>query len=217
MPAHPLPLEPKQERSHATRRRLLDAAVDELVERGYTRLTTSGVARRAGVSRGALEHHFPTKDVFVAAAIRHLAESQREEVREHVTAARRGRMRVERALDVMFDQYRGRLFAAILDLSFAARGEPQLHDLVVAAERTINRDMHAWPNEIFEPAVRASAGFAGRWAMALSTMRGLAVLALLDHPPAAIDRQWRETRRELVRLLLTENVRGPASARRSLS
>ena len=44
--------EPKQERAHRTRQRLLDAAVEELVEHGYANVTTEGVARRAKMSQG---------------------------------------------------------------------------------------------------------------------------------------------------------------------
>ena len=49
------------ERTASTRAALLAATVDSLVERGYRGTTTSDVARRAGVSYGALLHHYPTK------------------------------------------------------------------------------------------------------------------------------------------------------------
>ena len=42
---------------------------------------------------------------------------------------------------------------------------------------------------------------AQRWATALSTIRGVALLRLLGHPPAAVERQWAATRRHLLALL----------------
>ncbi len=51
----------QEERSAETRRRLLDATVACLFERGYAGTTTTELARRAGVSRGAQMHHFPKK------------------------------------------------------------------------------------------------------------------------------------------------------------
>ena len=45
------------ERTATTRAALLAATVDVLVERGYRATTTQDVARRAGVSYGALLHH----------------------------------------------------------------------------------------------------------------------------------------------------------------
>src|ERR1700682_1902920 len=49
------------ERSATTRDALLDATIACLVEDGYANTTTSRVAERAGVSRGAHLHHFQTR------------------------------------------------------------------------------------------------------------------------------------------------------------
>src|SRR3954468_6954146 len=97
--------EPKQARGHATRRRLLDAAVEELIEHGYLGLTTPGVARRAGVSRGAQQNYFPLKTTLVAEAVRHLALRQRDELHERVAEVPGGRARVQTGLDILFEQY----------------------------------------------------------------------------------------------------------------
>ena len=43
----------------ATRHRILDAATDLLIADGYSSLTAQSVQTAAGVSRGALLHHFP--------------------------------------------------------------------------------------------------------------------------------------------------------------
>ena len=64
----------QQDRSRATQRRLLDATVDCLVEVGWAGTTTTLVAERAGVSRGAQLHHYPTKAALVVAAVEHLVE-----------------------------------------------------------------------------------------------------------------------------------------------
>ena len=52
-----------------TRQRLLDAAVTSLIERGVARTTTLEVQRRAGASRGALLHHFPSHAALLSATI----------------------------------------------------------------------------------------------------------------------------------------------------
>jgi AcrR family transcriptional regulator len=62
------------QRRDEMRRVLLDAAVDSLVEHGFAGTTTLEVQRRAGVSRGALLHHFPSKAELLVATIGHLAE-----------------------------------------------------------------------------------------------------------------------------------------------
>ncbi|XVQ08065.1 TetR family transcriptional regulator [Spirillospora sp. CA-255316] len=72
---------PRQRRWERTRAALLQAAVDSLVEDGYAETTLQRVQSRAGVSRGALLHHFASKGALLVAAIHHLAERQVEHVR----------------------------------------------------------------------------------------------------------------------------------------
>src|SRR6186713_75372 len=71
----------QQQRRDETRRALLDAAVESLIEVGFARTTTLEVQRRAEVSRGALLHHFPSKAELLVAAIAHLAEMRAIELK----------------------------------------------------------------------------------------------------------------------------------------
>lgn len=57
------------ERSSATQAAVLEAALAVMLERGYLGLRIAEVARRAGVSRGALMHHFPTRNELATRAI----------------------------------------------------------------------------------------------------------------------------------------------------
>ena len=58
------------------RQRLLDATVECLVEHGWSGTSTTLVSQRAGVSRGAQLHHFPTKADLVLAAVEHLSDAR---------------------------------------------------------------------------------------------------------------------------------------------
>src|SRR4051812_37931807 len=71
----------QQQRREETRRALLDAAVQSLIEVGFARTTTLEVQRRADVSRGALLHHFPSKAELLVAAVDHLAEMRAREMK----------------------------------------------------------------------------------------------------------------------------------------
>src|SRR5512139_3046839 len=62
----------QEERSAATQRALLDAAVECLIDGGHQGFSTTVVADRAGVSRGAQLHHFPTRASLVSAALAHV-------------------------------------------------------------------------------------------------------------------------------------------------
>jgi len=193
--------EPKQARSQATRRKLLDAAVDELVEFGYAKVTTQGVAARAGVSRGAQQHHFPTKAVLVSEAIRHLAGLQLEEIRARTDQVGSGRARVERILDVLFDLYSGTLFAAMIELTLAARADDELASAVAPVERDVSRRINAQVTEVFGDGVVEHPDFDKRLRQTIATVRGLALLGFLGHPPRTIAAQWQFTRADLARML----------------
>src|SRR5690606_17333366 len=62
----------QQTKSERTRKAILDAAVDCFYELGYFNTTTEHIARKAGVSRGAMLHHFATRAELIAAAVEHL-------------------------------------------------------------------------------------------------------------------------------------------------
>ena len=194
-------VEPKQARAQETLRRLLSAAVDELLEGGYAGLSTSGVARRAGVSRGAQQNYFPHKQTLVMEAVRHLGRLQRDEVRSRVDAVPGGRERVQMGLDALFEAYSGPLFAAAVELSLAARNDPELREVMTAEEDATARAMQEVASVIFGNGFPGTREEAQRWATALSAIRGLALLKLLGHPAEAVDRQWGATRRQLLELL----------------
>ncbi|MEM9782719.1 MAG: TetR/AcrR family transcriptional regulator [Pseudomonadota bacterium] len=61
----------QEERSRETIDRLRAAVLSVIAERGYVGCSTTEVARRAGVSRGALLHHFPRKVDLIADAAAH--------------------------------------------------------------------------------------------------------------------------------------------------
>src|SRR5205823_12845827 len=76
------PRRAQAERRAETRGRLLDATLECLAELGYAGTTATEVVRRAGLSRGAQVHHFPTKAELVVAAVEHLFQRRHEEFRQ---------------------------------------------------------------------------------------------------------------------------------------
>ncbi|MFJ8075492.1 TetR/AcrR family transcriptional regulator [Streptomyces sp. NPDC096176] len=132
----PTPKSPKQDRSRATRQRLLEAAVACLAEVGWAGSTVSVVAERAGVSRGAAQHHFPTREDLFTAAVEYVAEERSQALRELPS---RGRAAVVAAL---VDLYTGPLFRAALHLWVAASNEEQLRPRVTELEAKVGRETH---------------------------------------------------------------------------
>lgn len=134
--------EPAQERSRTTRRRLLDAAVECLAELGWSGSTIAIVAQRAGVSRGAAQHHFPTRDEMYTAAIRHVAETRITELRDAVRRLPKGEARTEALVELLVDLYAGPSFRAALQLWVQASTDERLRERVVPLEEHVGWVAH---------------------------------------------------------------------------
>ena len=73
--------EPQQDRSRATRRRLLESTIELLAHSGWARATVAEVAAHAGVSRGAAQHHYPTREDLITGALEYMFDGLMDEVR----------------------------------------------------------------------------------------------------------------------------------------
>ncbi|GAA1277094.1 TetR/AcrR family transcriptional regulator [Saccharothrix xinjiangensis] len=159
------------DRSRETRRRLMEATVACLVELGWSGTTTTVVAERAGVSRGAQLHHFRTRGELVAAAVEHLGAESVQHLGER--ARETGRTTVA-VVELIADFYASDLFTAALELWVAARTDPDLRTVVVPLEARLGRETHRLAVELLgadegEPGVREAVQ------ITLDLVRGLAL------------------------------------------
>lgn len=122
------PRRTQAERRAETRARLLDATLECLAEVGYAGTTTTEVVGRAGLSRGAQVHHFPTKAELVVAAVEHLFQRRHEEFR---AAFADRECTLDAALDLLWEMFQGPTFAAWLELVVAGRTDPELRAEVI--------------------------------------------------------------------------------------
>jgi AcrR family transcriptional regulator len=172
-----------QERSVATRAALLDAAIGCLVDLGYAATTTTEIARRAGVSRGAQLHHFPTKAELLATAVDHLVERRRVEFLEAFDAIDPAADRLDTALDLLWSLFQGPAFVAWTELWVAARTDPGLAATVLAVERRFTEQT----TEMFRTLLPGEGGAGsplediGR-DLAFAVMQGVAFQRLFPHP-----------------------------------
>ncbi|WP_127784237.1 TetR/AcrR family transcriptional regulator [Rhodococcus sp. X156] len=179
----------QSERTATTRAKLLDATLESLVELGYARTTTPGIAARAGLSRGAQLHHFPTKESLVVAAVEHLARKREAEIRAELG----GHHDRGRALELLADAFDGPLFLAALELWVAARTDPALRAALLPLEREVAEALTALGAELLEvPADAATIE------LTIELVRGLGMSVLFNSPATAQRRRqrllaaWRE-------------------------
>ena len=133
---------PQADRTRAMRARLLEATVELLVERGFAGTSTTLVSERAGVSRGAQLHHFPTKNDLVVAAVEHLTELRGEELARAVARLPRGKRRTRAVVQMLGDHFTSPVFTAALELWVAARTDPALLAAVEPLEQRVGRETH---------------------------------------------------------------------------
>src|ERR1700691_416508 len=106
----------QDEKTAETRRRLLDAAIACLIERGYANTTTSEIAERAGLSRGAQLYHFPKKEELLTSAVEHLFSLMLNELKEKISRLTNENDRRAVAIDLMWEIANGRLSTAWIEL-----------------------------------------------------------------------------------------------------
>lgn len=118
-----------------------------LAELGWAGTTTTEVSQRAGVSRGAQLHHFPSKQDLVVAAVGHLTQIRRDEL-AHAVESLPAQGRTRAVLDVLGAQFTGPVFFAALELWVAARTDPELLKAVAPLERRVGRETHKYALEL---------------------------------------------------------------------
>jgi len=135
--------EPQQDRSRATRARLLTSAVTCLAELGWSGATVAVIAEHAGVSRGATQHYFPTREDLFTAALEHMAEQRLAEIRSEAARLPAGSVgRTRDVVSLLVRMYTGPLFRAALQVWAAASASEFLRGLIVPLEARLGREAH---------------------------------------------------------------------------
>jgi AcrR family transcriptional regulator len=186
------------ERRSATRKALLEAAIACLVDEGYTHTTTRRVAERAGVSRGALHHHFPGRSELLSEAVR----NHREQIAQEMLAqgppeASSPEARLEQLLDRVWAMRKGPLFQAYGELLLAARTDPELRARLVEVQHELAA-LNAAATAVLFPEVGDQPGFMQVVDTAQAAIRGLALVGILDEEEAG--RAWPVTRAHILEL-----------------
>lgn len=195
----------REQRTSDSRQQILDAAVDCLVESGYAHTTTLTIQARAGVSRGRLLHHFPSKETLLVAAAQHLAAtrfaSEGLAVAELPAAEEDPDARIDRVVDEMWSTYRQPYFWASVELWTAARTDPALAAALLPAERRLGAAIRQTVDGVFEHYLE-SENYPTVREILLTSMRGVAMTYAFDPRDHATDphlAQWKHLARTLLR------------------
>ncbi len=177
----------QQQRRDETRRALLDAAVESLIEVGFARTTTLEVQRRAEVSRGALLHHFPSKAELLVAAVDHLAEMRAAELKGLASQLPSGN-RTDAVLDLLWQCFSGTFFQVTMELRTAARTDAELRPVLIVAEKQLRERIFAQVRSLFgKDSVAEHPGLERALDLTLQLMIGAAMSSVLHTQERRLD------------------------------
>jgi AcrR family transcriptional regulator len=183
------------QRRNETQRKILDTAIAILRAKGYAGLRTVDVADLAGVSRGALTHHFPSKELLVAGALQDVfvRAAQQGLTRAH------GRPTVEQAVEALLDDYQDFYFSGFFLIAIELTTASGSDSEIAEKAREISTSNRA-PVEAAWTKALTESGMPKKSAKDIvlltgSIVRGLAVRKLLKDDPPSFKRQltlWRQ-------------------------
>jgi AcrR family transcriptional regulator len=179
----------RAEQRAITRRALLDATAQCLVEEGYAGLTTRNVAERAGVAQSTFMHYFPTRDAFLIEAVEHVALRLLDDALDHIDlqALRTPRHR-EQVLDEAWREFTSLEALAAAQLWAAAWTEPELAATLKALEDRLDSIIAAAASTLF-PDQSEDPRFPALVDLAISLIRGL-VDAIPIQGREAVNARW---------------------------
>jgi len=161
----------QEDRSAATRLQLIEATISSLIDRGYARTTTVEICRRAGVTRGALLHHFEDlADVF-AATLLHVYERLRASADARDEKPVSGRALV----DGLWAHFSRPEYKAVIELWLAARNEPELRKAIEPAILQIRDLADPRLNPRLAKRLGRSAAAVSLYRLTLESMIGMAL------------------------------------------
>lgn len=177
----------QQQRSLVTQDKILDAAVQALVDFGYAGASTLRIQEMAGVSRGRLLHQFPNRDALLVAAVQHLAEARVGAMDHRTTWPSALPERIDAAVDLMWTTYQQDYFWAATELWLAARHNAELREALLPEERRLYKKIRAATDGFFGAPLNQRATYPHTREVINTSMRGVAMTYAFDRRRAGRD------------------------------
>jgi AcrR family transcriptional regulator len=203
----------QEERTSATRARLVEATLDLLLSKGYAGTTTVDIAARAGLTRGALAHHYAGKDELVVEAFdRHLT-IVTQEIRTYATLVRDGSLSLDDFIDRVWTIFSGRFFMLTLEEVTAARHNDFLRVRLVARTRDFHESLDAIWRQFFDETGLNPLEIEVMLNATLCLLRGMGVQTVLRDDPVYFRRLlrfWKSILKEQIKAATTAANKGKA-------
>lgn len=176
------------QKSASTRTQILEAAITCFTRLGYSRTTTTRIAESAGLSRGAMLHHFPSKLDIVRSAVDYLHEKRLRAFKKAVHRIPPNIDRLNMAVQAYWKQVTHPMFAAFHELTVAARTDPELEAILRPAQQAFDHEFYNTAKELFPEWQSDPEAFDLALDLTQYLLEGMAISLLLHEPDERIDR-----------------------------
>lgn len=163
---------------------ILDTTLDTIFELGYQNTSTNEVVKRAGVSRGALLHHFPSKTALITAAIRYQLSNEIDQIRSIAVDVSNGKVSLKEFLDYLWNRFSGRLYMITMDYISAARTNESLREELIPITKEFHQGLNDTWDLLFQESNLSSDEVATALNMTLCLFRGMGMQTVIRDDPA---------------------------------
>lgn len=177
------------DRSAATQEKVVHAAAALLQTNGYAATTVQAIARQGGISLGAMQHHFPTKALVMAAVLRHYGLKRASLYRRAMTHKTTPTEKIDAMLEALWTLIcEGPEFIATIEIELARRSDAELAEATAPVLARIDAFMARWlanltsnvPPTVWEP-LRL---------LATTMLRGLALEIVRGTPLSELEKTY---------------------------
>lgn len=181
-------------RSARMRELILKETLNCIYEKGFQNTPTTEITERAGISRGALLYHFPSKEDLVAAALEHLLDQEIQRLRSVADSYARGQLSLDDFVDYLWERFSGRLFMITLDYLATARTDPVIQQTMKRVSAEFHASLNAIWVQFFSDKPGDEEQIQGTLNLTLCVMRGMGAQTIVRDDQRYFDSlrdQWK--------------------------
>ena len=194
----------QEERSATTQELLTQATIDAMYETGFARLTTADIAKRAGVSRGALMHHYASKEDLIVVSYERLLSEATQEIRSWLSMARAGDLTLDDFLDRLWIMYSGKLIFVTLEHITEARHNEPLRQQFIPVVKEFHAALEACWREFFHETSNSTVDPITVLTMTTGLFRGIAFQTVLREDAGYFDKLLQHWKSHVLSLVEVE-------------
>lgn len=186
----------QEDRSREAKDKLLKATIDVLMRQGYSRLTTKEVAATAGLSNGALVHHYASKAELVIAATAAVYDECIERGQRVARSPEATQNPIEGFITDCLSVYFDWPYLAAIEIIVAARTDPELMERIIPVMQNYRNTTNMVWLKVFREAGYTPTQAKTILNLTLNMIRGMAVHRLWQTDSSYFDaylKEWVKT------------------------